>query len=153
MTEKELEGKIITERRIVRAYIFGELEEEPTIRVPRSMDLRSLAELMALNKVRFVRDDGYASTREVAYAAAEMASGKIKAYVLLRVRSGSEKEVMEKLRNHPNILSAELVTGPFDVVVTIIGENPNQVTDIVTGYIRRMEDVLDSLTLVSSVEE
>ncbi len=149
----EVEGKLVTERRIVKAYVLGELEEEPHIRVPGDLDLKSLAELMALNSVRFVKDHGYVSTREVAYAAAEMVSGKIKAYVLLRTRSGSEKEIMEKLKQHPNILNAELVTGPFDIVVTIIGESPNQVADIVTGYIRKIEDVLDSLTLVSSVEE
>jgi len=73
----------------------------------------------------------------------------ITAYVLVEGAPGKNvKNVRDQIRNLKGVLSAELVTGPYDIVVQIQGKDMNELTKVVTDKILSTKGVGKTMTLV-----
>ncbi len=144
---------LVSQRSLLRAYLEGGRPSEYSeryVKLPLDTPLRSVAEIMRLNEVRFVVDENgsYAFTRQVAIGSAELVENVIKSYVLIDVKSGDEKAIVEELEKIPNVISYEYVTGPFDLVLTLLGSSIDEITEIVMSDIRSRPYVQDTLTLI-----
>jgi DNA-binding Lrp family transcriptional regulator len=65
-----------------------------------------------------------------------------RAYVLIRIEPGREKEVIEQLETVEEIKSADLVTGRYDAIVLIEADDVKTITEAVMGKIRIMRGVI-----------
>ncbi|MBU6996277.1 MAG: Lrp/AsnC ligand binding domain-containing protein [Theionarchaea archaeon] len=70
------------------------------------------------------------------------------AYLLLTVRIGMLKTALEKVRELDEVIEAEAITGPYDMIVSIAVEGLTQLTDIILHRIERIDGVTESMTLV-----
>jgi len=57
--------------------------------------------------------------------------------------------VLERLRELPEVAEAYIVYGVYDLVVKIKVEEPNQLKEVVTSKIRRIERVRSTLTMIA----
>ena len=73
----------------------------------------------------------------------------IMAYVLVEGAPGKNvKNVRDQMRNLKGVMSAELVTGPYDIVVQIQAKEMPDLTQIVTDKLLAVKGVGKTITLV-----
>jgi DNA-binding Lrp family transcriptional regulator len=70
------------------------------------------------------------------------------AYLLLTVRIGMLKPALEKVRELDEVIEAEAITGPYDMVVHLAVEGLTQLTDIILHRVEKIDGVTESMTLV-----
>ncbi len=73
----------------------------------------------------------------------------MRAYVLVHVRSGEEREVVTLLKGVPGILRADFTFGPYDVISEIEVADLKSVGNLVSGTIRAAPGVVDTLTCLA----
>jgi DNA-binding Lrp family transcriptional regulator len=77
-----------------------------------------------------------------------------KAYVLIRTAPGLTKSISSSLLISPAVLSVEVVTGPYDLIVAIEGPSTDALLTTIMNDIRPAAGVRDTLTcLVVASEE
>ena len=72
-----------------------------------------------------------------------------KAYVLIETAVGKTREVAVALRNLKGIYSADVVTGPYDIIAIIKGGDLGSIGDMVTGQVHTIGGITRSVTCLS----
>lgn len=74
----------------------------------------------------------------------------ISAYILINIRAGKEKELMEKLKNIKDIkvVSMDLVYGEYDMVLKIETENLEKLRSFVVDVLRKIDAIEKTITLI-----
>ena len=70
------------------------------------------------------------------------------AYVLLTVRIGMLKHVLDEIRTLEEVEEAEAITGPYDMIVYLAVEGLTQLTRTLLHRIESIDGVTESMTLV-----
>ncbi len=65
----------------------------------------------------------------------------VKAYVLIETQVGKTKEAVEATRGLDGVISADVVTGPYDAIATIEGETLAELGDLVTTKIHTIKGI------------
>jgi len=73
-----------------------------------------------------------------------------KAYVLIVSETGSEQHVIEKLLMIDEIKEVNRVWGAYDVVIKVVGPTSDDVREIITGKIRKIEGIKTTVSLIVS---
>jgi len=73
-----------------------------------------------------------------------------KAFVLIETAVGRNKEVVAALSQLKGVKSADTVTGPYDIIAVIEGENLNDVGDLVTGKIHPIAGIARTVTCLAT---
>lgn len=69
-----------------------------------------------------------------------------KAYVLIRTAPGMTKSIFSALRISPAVLSVEVVTGPYDLIVALEGPSTDELLTIIMKDIRPAAGIRDTMT-------
>ena len=69
-----------------------------------------------------------------------------KAYVLLRTAPGLTKSIYSALRISPAVQSVEMITGPYDMIVSIEATSTTEVLTTIMNDVRPAAGVRDTLT-------
>jgi DNA-binding Lrp family transcriptional regulator len=85
-------------------------------------------------------------------------AGIIKAFELIRARTGKEEVLMERLMKLPQVKETHLLAGKFDVMATLVFEEQpvdprEQMLSTVTRKIRRIPIVRDTSTIVPAMSQ
>ena len=72
-----------------------------------------------------------------------------KAFVLIETAVGRNKEIVAALSQLKGVKSVDIVTGPYDVIAVIEGENLNDVGDLVTGKIHPIAGITRTVTCLA----
>ncbi|RLG75199.1 MAG: Lrp/AsnC family transcriptional regulator [Thermoprotei archaeon] len=72
----------------------------------------------------------------------------VKGIVLISTETGAEEEVLLRLNKFPEVISAYLVYGIYDVVAIIEGESLDDIRSIVFNRIRKIKTVKSTVTMV-----
>jgi DNA-binding Lrp family transcriptional regulator len=75
-----------------------------------------------------------------------------KAYVLIETAVGSTKDVAEALNNLQGIESADVVTGPYDIIAIVRGSDLGDIGNIVTGHVHTINGITRSITCLCASE-
>jgi DNA-binding Lrp family transcriptional regulator len=70
------------------------------------------------------------------------------AYVLINAETGSETEILEALRKIDNVKEAHGVYGVYDIIARVEADSLEQLKDIITWKIRRLDKVRSTLTMM-----
>jgi DNA-binding Lrp family transcriptional regulator len=71
-----------------------------------------------------------------------------RAYVLLSVSSGSEEQVRKDVQKIEGVEEVYVSYGVYDLVVKINSASMEQLKDLVTHHLRRVDNVRSTLTLI-----
>jgi hypothetical protein len=69
-----------------------------------------------------------------------------KAYVLLRTAPGLTKSIFGSLRISPMVTSVEMITGPYDLIVSLEASSTNELLTAVMNEIRPAAGIRDTVT-------
>jgi DNA-binding Lrp family transcriptional regulator len=70
------------------------------------------------------------------------------AYILLTVRIGMLQEVLDRIRTLEEVVEAEAITGPYDMIVYVGVDGLTQLTEALLHKIGKIDGVTESITLV-----
>lgn len=70
----------------------------------------------------------------------------VQAYILIQTEVGKAAAVAAEIAGSAGVLSAEDVTGPYDVIVRAEAENVDQLGKMVTSRIQETEGITRTLT-------
>ncbi len=70
-----------------------------------------------------------------------------KAFVVINVKIGSERDTFKKLEKLPNIKEAHIVYGTFDIIARIEANSMEKLKDNIAD-IRNMDSVRSTLTMI-----
>ena len=69
-----------------------------------------------------------------------------RAFILIETAVGKSKEVVDSIRKIKGVFSVDTVTGPYDVIAVIEGENLNDIGDLVTGKVHPISGISRTVT-------
>ena len=70
----------------------------------------------------------------------------VQAYVLIQTEVGKSADVAQALRGVGGVLSAEDVTGPYDVIVRVEGPNVDTLGNLVVSQLQTISGITRTLT-------
>lgn len=71
-----------------------------------------------------------------------------KAFVLINAEIGAEDEVLKELTKMAEVKEAHVVYGVYDVITRIEADTMDELKEIVTSKIRRLDKVRSTLTMI-----
>ncbi len=72
-----------------------------------------------------------------------------KAFILIETAVGKSKEVVDVIRQLKGVKSVDTVTGPYDVIVVVEGENLTDIGDLVTARIHPIAGISRTVTCLA----
>ena len=72
-----------------------------------------------------------------------------KAFVLMETTVGRNKDVVAAVSKLKGVASVDAVTGPYDVIAIIEGENLNEIGELVTGKIQSIDGISRTVTCLA----
>ena len=73
-----------------------------------------------------------------------------KAFILIEVQVGRANNVADSLRSLPEVTSAEVVTGPYDIIASIQVSDMAAMADLVTSQMQSIRGVIKTITCVTA---
>jgi DNA-binding Lrp family transcriptional regulator len=70
------------------------------------------------------------------------------AYLLLNVETGTEEEVMNDLKTHQEVKEAWMVYGVYDIIVRVETGTMEELKNVVSWTIRRLDRVRSTMTMI-----
>ncbi len=71
-----------------------------------------------------------------------------KAFVLINAEIGAEDEVLKELKGMAEVKEAHVVYGVYDIIIRIEADTMDELKNIVTSKIRRLDKVRSTLTMI-----
>ena len=73
-----------------------------------------------------------------------------RAFILIETQVGRSRQVAEELRSLKGVISADVVTGSFDIIALIQAADMTTMADLVTGGVQGIRGVLRTITCVAA---
>ena len=70
------------------------------------------------------------------------------AYLLLNVETGTEEEVINNLKTLQEVKEARMVYGVYDIVVRVETETMEELKNVVSWTVRRLDRVRSTMTMI-----
>ena len=72
-----------------------------------------------------------------------------KAFILVETAVGKNKDVVSVLSQMEGVKSVDTVTGPYDIIAVVEGENLNDIGDLITGKIHPVAGITRTVTCLA----
>ena len=73
----------------------------------------------------------------------------IRSFILIEVTVGKVDEVRKSLSSNPEVKSANVVTGSYDIIALVEAEDMKSVAELVTIHIQSIQGVTKTITCVA----
>lgn len=70
------------------------------------------------------------------------------AFVLINAEIGAESDVLKGLKDIPEVKESHMVYGVYDIIARIQTETMQELKDIISWKIRRLDKVRSTLTMI-----
>ena len=117
------------------------LKKSITQRIRKVPKIQATVTLMADNKNDFFGKTLSSDEKEVLDIHASQA------YIAIDCKRAKEDQVLRDLSNISEVIEGDIVIGSYDLICKVVAPTYNDISDIVTKKIRRMENVKSTTTL------
>lgn len=78
-------------------------------------------------------------------------AGHTRAYILIETTVGKTRDVVSTLKQSTELVEVDAVTGPYDIIAVVEGEDLNAVGDLVTRHIHSIDGVVRTVTCLAVI--
>lgn len=71
-----------------------------------------------------------------------------KAFVLISAKTGSETDVLKRLKKVDGIVEAFLVYGMYDIIAQVKADSMDKLKETITLHVRRIDNLRSTLTML-----
>ena len=75
-----------------------------------------------------------------------------RAYVLINSEIGGETEVVDQLKNMPEVVEVSVVYGVYDVIVKLEADTMEALKELITSKVRHLSKVRSTMTMICGPE-
>lgn len=142
-TVKEVHGCFGAYDVIVRMESNSEdaLKKSITQRIRKVPKIQATITLMADNKNDFFGKTLSSDEKEVLDRHASQA------YIAIHCNRAKEDQVLRDLSNIPSVIEGDIVIGSYDIICKVAAPTYNDISDIITKKIRKIENVKTTTTM------
>ena len=72
-----------------------------------------------------------------------------KAFILIETAVGKSREVVDVVGRLPGVKSVDAVTGPYDIIAVVEGENLGDIGELITGKIHPVNGIQRTVTCLA----
>jgi DNA-binding Lrp family transcriptional regulator len=72
------------------------------------------------------------------------------AFVMINTEFNAKSEILKSIKEIPEVKEAYLVYGVYDIIAQIETENLQEIKDVISTKIRRIDNVRSTLTMITS---
>lgn len=72
----------------------------------------------------------------------------MKAYVLINVKTGSERDMYQRIKEIKNVIDINELYGEWDIIVKVEIENVEQLDELITEKIRNNPGIKATMTMI-----
>lgn len=76
----------------------------------------------------------------------------VKAYVLFKVSSGSEREICKKLVEFDEVLEVSVIYGEYDLIAKVTAQNLEELEEFLTEKVRATPSIVLTSTMIAARE-
>jgi len=76
----------------------------------------------------------------------------VKAYVLFKVSSGSERKICKKIMEFEEVLEASMIYGEYDLIAKVSASDLQQLEELLTEKLRAMPSIVLTSTMIEARE-
>jgi len=73
----------------------------------------------------------------------------VKAYMLIETQIGRTKQVVDTIRKLPGVVSVDSVTGPYDAIAIVQGENLNDIGELIVSKVHPIAGISRTVTCLA----
>lgn len=117
------------------------LKKSITQRIRKVPKIQATITLMADNKNHFFGKTLSSDEKEVLDRHAS------KAYIAIHCNRAKEDQVLRDLSNIPSVIEGDIVIGSYDIICKVVAPTYNDISDIITKKIRKIENVKTTTTM------
>ena len=70
------------------------------------------------------------------------------AFVMISAETGRDSQVLDKLKGIENVKEACLTYGAYDIVAKVEAETREKLEEVITGKVRKLDNIRSTLTMV-----
>ena len=70
-----------------------------------------------------------------------------KAYMLISCEIGEEQNLYSQLKEIPEVKNCLITYGSYDVVAEFVTDTPNEMNEVITSKIRKLQKIRSTITL------
>jgi len=70
------------------------------------------------------------------------------AFVLVNVEAGTDKEVLDNIKQVPEVKAAYMVYGVYDIIVMLESDSLERLREMVSKRIRQLDKVRSTMTMI-----
>ena len=70
-------------------------------------------------------------------------------FVTIKVQVGKVRETLDTIRKMENVVEAYSITGPYDIIIKITGENLENIAKMIVTKIHEIPGVQDTVTYLA----
>jgi DNA-binding Lrp family transcriptional regulator len=74
----------------------------------------------------------------------------VDAYILAKVETGADKEVLSEIKNSPEVKKVCLTYGPYDLAIEATFESIEDLDGFIFDKLRKTPDIKETLTVICS---
>ena len=71
----------------------------------------------------------------------------VQAFVIIHCSTLNENTVLHKLKEIPEVVEADILIGSFEILSMIVAPTYNEISDVVSNKIRKIENIKSTITL------
>ena len=118
-----------------------ELKKSITRRIRKVPKIQATITLMADNKNDFFGKTLSSDEKEV------LGRHASQAYIAIDCKRAKEDQVLRDLSNIPMVIEGDIVIGSYDLICKVVAPTYNDISDIITKQIRKIENVKTTTTM------
>jgi DNA-binding Lrp family transcriptional regulator len=77
----------------------------------------------------------------------------MRAYILVRFEADNSRQVIGDLSKLKDVISADLVTGPYDAIIVVEAKDLNEIAELVVAKVSRISGIASTITCQAAKNE
>ena len=127
--------------------VIVKLESSDDIKVEQdiSRKIRSLPQIRSTLTLEIHANDGFKKTSKVENEVLE--KHMVQAYVMIHCNHSHESQVIENLKNIPEVIETNVLVGSYELICKIIAPTYNEISEVIGKKIRKLSNIKSTITL------
>jgi len=128
--------------------IIDALKKDASLSVAKLAITTNLPSTTVYNRLKKLRDNGIIKNYTINIDK-DRVFGNILGIILIKASNTDQRQIVQKLLEHPSVENAAIMTGNTDIVIRIRVKSIEDLNKFILDYLRKIRGIQDSTTMIS----
>ncbi|QEE15221.1 Lrp/AsnC family transcriptional regulator [Promethearchaeum syntrophicum] len=128
--------------------IIDALKKDASLSVAKLSLNTNLPSTTIFNRIKKLKDNGIIKNYTINIDK-DRVFGNIQGIILIKASNTDQRQIVQKLLEHPSVENAAIMTGNTDIVIRIRVKSIDDLNKFILDYLRKIKGIQDSTTMIS----